>query len=312
MSTVDATLAADARRDRRRCRRTGIVNALTIDVEDYFQVSAFAPLHRRAATGTRASAASSATSTRILELLAERGAHATFFTLGWIAERYPQLVRADRRRRATSSRATATAISARPTRARRCSSPTSASPRSCSRTSAGQRGQGLSRAELFGRRRQPVGVRLHRATPAIATARASIRSATITTACPTAPRFAHEVRRRPRRGAGDDDAPVRPQLAGRRRRLFPPAALRDVALAAAARQRSRRRAGDLLFPSVGNRRRRSRAFAGIDAKTRFRHYVNLDAHARRGCAACCATSRGAAWTTCSCAASACAPRAASR
>src|SRR6266404_9422194 len=29
---------------------------------------------------------------RILELLAERGIHATFFTLGWIAERYPQLV----------------------------------------------------------------------------------------------------------------------------------------------------------------------------------------------------------------------------
>ena len=43
----------------------------------------------------------------------------------------------------------------------------------------------LSGAELFGGPRQPLGVRLHRRWPVIATARASTRFATITTACPT-------------------------------------------------------------------------------------------------------------------------------
>jgi polysaccharide deacetylase family protein (PEP-CTERM system associated) len=48
---------------------------------------------------------------RILQLLAERGCKATFFTLGWIAERYPQLVRASSQA-ATNWPAMATATSA--------------------------------------------------------------------------------------------------------------------------------------------------------------------------------------------------------
>jgi polysaccharide deacetylase family protein (PEP-CTERM system associated) len=67
-------------------------NALTIDVEDYFQVSAFAPYIRRDEWDARECRVERNVA-RILELLAARDVKATFFTLGWIAERYPQLVR---------------------------------------------------------------------------------------------------------------------------------------------------------------------------------------------------------------------------
>jgi polysaccharide deacetylase family protein (PEP-CTERM system associated) len=69
-----------------------IINALTIDVEDYFQVSAFAPYIRRDDWGSRECRVEHNID-RILEMLGERDARATFFTLGWIAERYPQVVR---------------------------------------------------------------------------------------------------------------------------------------------------------------------------------------------------------------------------
>ena len=69
-----------------------ISNALTIDVEDYFQVSAFAPHIERSAWDTTPCRIERNVD-RILELLNERGAKATFFTLGWLAQRYPRLVR---------------------------------------------------------------------------------------------------------------------------------------------------------------------------------------------------------------------------
>ncbi|HSM20575.1 MAG TPA: XrtA system polysaccharide deacetylase, partial [Rubrivivax sp.] len=69
-----------------------ITNALTIDVEDYFQVSAFAPHIRRDEWDARECRVE-ANVDRILALLAEHDTRATFFTLGWVAERYPQLVR---------------------------------------------------------------------------------------------------------------------------------------------------------------------------------------------------------------------------
>lgn len=69
-----------------------ILNALTIDVEDYFQVSAFAPHIRRTDWEAR-ECRIERNMDRILALLEERGICATFFTLGWIAERYPALVR---------------------------------------------------------------------------------------------------------------------------------------------------------------------------------------------------------------------------
>ncbi|SFX40368.1 polysaccharide deacetylase family protein, PEP-CTERM locus subfamily [Janthinobacterium lividum] len=67
-------------------------NALTIDVEDYFQVSAFAP-HIARADWPRLECRVEGNIERILLLLDSRRIHATFFTLGWIAERYPAMLR---------------------------------------------------------------------------------------------------------------------------------------------------------------------------------------------------------------------------
>ena len=69
-----------------------ITNALTIDVEDYFQVSAMAPYIRRDEWDQRDCRVEGNVD-RILALLDQHGTQATFFTLGWVAERYPQLVK---------------------------------------------------------------------------------------------------------------------------------------------------------------------------------------------------------------------------
>ena len=69
-----------------------LANALTIDVEDYFQVSAFAPYIKRVDWEARECRIERNVQ-RILGMLAQQQVKATFFTLGWIAERYPQLVR---------------------------------------------------------------------------------------------------------------------------------------------------------------------------------------------------------------------------
>jgi len=67
-------------------------NAMTIDVEDYFQVSAFEH-HIDRDTWDDQPCRVERNIDAILEMLAEHGSAATFFTLGWIAERYPALVR---------------------------------------------------------------------------------------------------------------------------------------------------------------------------------------------------------------------------
>lgn len=69
-----------------------ITNALTVDVEDYFQVSAFAPYIQRNDWELQESRVERNVQ-RILDLLSKTDVKATFFTLGWIAERYPVLVR---------------------------------------------------------------------------------------------------------------------------------------------------------------------------------------------------------------------------
>lgn len=69
-----------------------ITNALTIDVEDYFQVSAFAPCIARSEWETR-ECRIERNMHLILDMLDRNDVKATFFTLGWIAERYPALIR---------------------------------------------------------------------------------------------------------------------------------------------------------------------------------------------------------------------------
>jgi hypothetical protein len=68
------------------------VNAMSVDVEDYFQVSAFESNVRRS-DWRRIPLRVEANVERILTLFSEQDVRATFFTLGWICERCPQLVR---------------------------------------------------------------------------------------------------------------------------------------------------------------------------------------------------------------------------
>jgi polysaccharide deacetylase family protein (PEP-CTERM system associated) len=69
-----------------------IVNAMTVDVEDYFHVSAFEPYIGRDKWNDLPCRVERNTD-RILQIFAEAGVQATFFTLGWVAERYPALIK---------------------------------------------------------------------------------------------------------------------------------------------------------------------------------------------------------------------------
>lgn len=69
-----------------------ITNAMTVDVEDWFQVQAFAGVIDRAdwpSLGSRVLGSTEA----VLESFAAGPIHATFFVLGWVAERHPALIR---------------------------------------------------------------------------------------------------------------------------------------------------------------------------------------------------------------------------
>jgi polysaccharide deacetylase family protein (PEP-CTERM system associated) len=70
----------------RRC------HALTIDVEDYFQVTAFEHCVERDDWPSFSSRVERNTQA-LLEMFARHDVRGTFFVLGWIAQRYPQLVR---------------------------------------------------------------------------------------------------------------------------------------------------------------------------------------------------------------------------
>lgn len=73
-------------------RMAGRVNAMTVDVEDYFQVSAFEGRIGRDEWDQWDCRVQQNTE-RILALFDEFGINATFYMLGWVSERYPQLVR---------------------------------------------------------------------------------------------------------------------------------------------------------------------------------------------------------------------------
>jgi polysaccharide deacetylase family protein (PEP-CTERM system associated) len=76
----------------RRDAAAGLANAMTVDVEDYFQVQAMAEIVSRDSWEARPRRVEANTQ-RVLDLFAEHGVRATFFTLGWVAERHPALIR---------------------------------------------------------------------------------------------------------------------------------------------------------------------------------------------------------------------------
>lgn len=69
-----------------------IVNAMTVDVEDYFQVAVFEKCIRRE-DWSRWPVRVEGNTRRVLELFRRHDVQATFFILGWVAERFPSLVR---------------------------------------------------------------------------------------------------------------------------------------------------------------------------------------------------------------------------
>jgi polysaccharide deacetylase family protein (PEP-CTERM system associated) len=90
---VSTSNAADI--DRRDAHPVGWVNALTIDIEEYYHVSGFANCVDRGDWDRFESRVGPSTE-RLLDCLATADIRATFFVLGWVAERQPSLVRAIR------------------------------------------------------------------------------------------------------------------------------------------------------------------------------------------------------------------------
>ena len=74
-------------------RNDSIVNAMTVDVEDYFQVSAFEGVIDKA-DWSKLPLRVEKNTFRLLELFAQYNVKSTFFTLGWVAERCPDLIKA--------------------------------------------------------------------------------------------------------------------------------------------------------------------------------------------------------------------------
>jgi len=70
-----------------------IINAMTVDVEDYFHVSAFENTINKSDWNNMPLRVEENTY-RLLELFAKHGVKSTFFTLGWVAERCPNLIKA--------------------------------------------------------------------------------------------------------------------------------------------------------------------------------------------------------------------------
>ena len=69
-----------------------IVNAMTVDLEEYFQVAALSNVVDRDNWATISSRVVRSTN-RLLEIFERNNVSATFFCLGWVAEKHPQLVR---------------------------------------------------------------------------------------------------------------------------------------------------------------------------------------------------------------------------
>jgi polysaccharide deacetylase family protein (PEP-CTERM system associated) len=86
LTSAFATLPA------RRAPDGRIVNAMSVDVEEYFQVGAFEDSIKRSNWSQMESRVAYNTGL-VLDLFAEKGVKSTFFTLGWVAERQPALIR---------------------------------------------------------------------------------------------------------------------------------------------------------------------------------------------------------------------------
>jgi polysaccharide deacetylase family protein (PEP-CTERM system associated) len=76
----------------RRKGRAPVLNALSVDVEDYYHVSGFEGIVDRSRWGEFESRIEASTGT-VLDVLGRAGVRGTFFVLGWVAEHHPAVVR---------------------------------------------------------------------------------------------------------------------------------------------------------------------------------------------------------------------------
>jgi peptidoglycan/xylan/chitin deacetylase (PgdA/CDA1 family) len=246
-------------------------NALTIDVEDYYHVSALAPYIARSEWDARESRVETNVE-RILAMLDEYGARATFFTLGWVAERYPGLVR--------SIVKNGHELASHGFAHQRASTQTPEAFFSDIQL-AKVLLEDIAGVEVSGYRAPSfsIGPENEWAFECIERGRLPVQLQRL----PDSSRSLWRARcaalhsrreRRVARSAGDDDAVVRPQLAGGRRRVFSAHAVFDVAMAAAPRQPLEGQPAIFYFHPWEIDAAQPRV-PGIDAKTRFRHYVNL-------------------------------------
>lgn len=74
-------------------QQPSMINAMTVDVEDYFHVSAFAGQVDIKDWGDRFPLRVEASTRKTLDLFAKHNVKATFFILGWVAERCPDLIK---------------------------------------------------------------------------------------------------------------------------------------------------------------------------------------------------------------------------
>ena len=72
-----------------------LTNAISVDVEDYFQTEAMSSVAPRQSWGSFPSRVESSTRA-LLDIFAEFDVKGTFFFLGWVAERFPGIVRETR------------------------------------------------------------------------------------------------------------------------------------------------------------------------------------------------------------------------
>jgi len=91
-NTRVAAAEGDLKEGGSSARSDGICNAMTVDIEDFFQVQAFAGCIDRSAWESFPRRVEANTD-KVLRLFADAGVSATFFVLGWVAERHPALIR---------------------------------------------------------------------------------------------------------------------------------------------------------------------------------------------------------------------------
>lgn len=92
LGNESATLPIESASTSSALRADAISNAFTIDVEDYYHVSALAPAIPRDTWADRESRVAASTE-RLLAMLDEHRVKGTFFVLGWVADHVPSLVK---------------------------------------------------------------------------------------------------------------------------------------------------------------------------------------------------------------------------